>query len=310
MAWVAGSVLVAGAGFAAIYTQVARSDRGSHLRCVLVALGFLLASRPATGQLADYYRGTVVNDEFTGQPTELELFIYVRTDSSTIGWMRVSKPLGGSGVTAVVARDLDSLYFITVTTTSDTIIWASPQRTGTLEGRYWIKGPNFAGQGGRWRLLPQPRVSSAALLLLAVSVGGFCVLLLAALSSAQYRRWWAWRAKHMSVGSDDRQKLGGVRGWLAWFVLGQSLLATGLMVTVREAADLFGGTWMLGATVDGMRPLLFIEAAAHFFQLFGIVLGLILNLATLAVSADVLGVDARTRCSLRRRGHHCWLWPG
>jgi len=33
---------------------------------------------------------------------------------------------------------------------------------------------------------------------------------------------------------------------------------------------------MLGAAIDGMRPLLFFEAAAHFFQLLGIVLGLVL----------------------------------
>jgi len=247
-----------------------------YMRIALLVLSVLVAHRPAAAQIADHYLGTVVNDDMTGQPAELELFIYARSDSGTIGWMKVGNPLGGSGATAVVARDLDSLYLVTVTTTGDTLIWAAPQRTGTLEGRYWIKGTNYDGQGGRWRLVPQPRISKAALFLFAVAVGALCILALAALSAARYQRWWGWRANPVCHTADDRRKLSGVQGWLAWFVLGQSLLAIYLLVTIRDAVDLLGGTWMLGAAINGMRPLLFLEAVGHCFQLFGIVLGLFL----------------------------------
>ena len=243
---------------------------------VLLALAVICSPHAALGQVADYYRGTVVNDDFTGQPADLELFIFDRTDSTTAGWMQVGAPLGGSGITSVVARNLDSLYLITVTATADTLVWASPRRTGILEGRYWIRGPNSAGQGGRWRLLPQTRISPTALTLFAICAGALCVLLIAALSVAGHQRWWAWRSERVSPTAEERGRLNGVGGWLAWIVFWQLIIAVYLLATAHDTAGAFGGPWMLDAAIPGMRVALFIEGTAHSFQLFGIVLGIVL----------------------------------
>src|SRR5579885_2054757 len=106
-----------------------------------------LAGR-ATSQVADYYRGTVINSELSGNPAVLEFVVLSRTDSATTGYLKVGKPLSGSGFSAAVPRDLDSLYLITITTAGDTIVWASPTRNGIICGQYWIKGAQFGGQGG------------------------------------------------------------------------------------------------------------------------------------------------------------------
>src|SRR3954469_21691201 len=67
----------------------------------------------ATAQTADLYRGTVVNSGLRNRPATLELAIVNRTDTLTTGWLAIGSPLGGSGFTVLVPRDLDSLYLVT-----------------------------------------------------------------------------------------------------------------------------------------------------------------------------------------------------
>ena len=86
----------------------------------LAALSLSLGvAAPLGAQAADYYRGTVVNAASTNRPATLELIVFQRSDSQTVGWMKVGTPLRGSGVTSGVARDLDSLYLVSNTAALD-----------------------------------------------------------------------------------------------------------------------------------------------------------------------------------------------
>lgn len=248
------------------------------IRVVLFATG-LVATAPTRvrGQIADYYRGTVVNDAHTGEPADLELFVFSRSDSTTAGFLKVGPPLGGSGVTGIVRRDMDSLYLVTMTPEGDTIVWASPQHAGTLEGRYWIRGARYAGQGGRWRLVPAPRMSQAALVLFSLGAGALLVLGIAAASAASYPRWWAWRLRRAGPATaNERHTLNAVAGWLGWVTFTHSCLAIYALVTIGQIVSSFGGSWMFASAIDGMRSELVLEAIGHFFQTIGVIVGLVL----------------------------------
>jgi hypothetical protein len=163
------------------------------MRSILIGLLSLTAlSAPCVtlAQSADYYSGTVVNSSLRGRPATLELSIYSRTDTAIVGWLSIGVPLGGSGFVAAVPRDLDSLYLISVSAAHDTIVWTSGTRTGTLGGTYWIKGGQFAGQEGTWRLEPQPHLSATTLGLIALFIAVASVLLIYLAATWMSDRWW------------------------------------------------------------------------------------------------------------------------
>src|SRR2546421_10801090 len=133
---------------------------------ICLSIGLLAGTASSLGgQLADYYRGTVVNGQLRNRPATLEFSILQRNDSQTVGWLQIGPPLGGTGLASAVPKDLDSLYLISVSQTGDTIVWASDTRTGRIGGRYWIRGGPYTGQGGTWRLEPRPRGPVATLVL-------------------------------------------------------------------------------------------------------------------------------------------------
>lgn len=243
---------------------------------LLCALGTCLP--PAVlAQSADLYRGTVVNSEVPDSPASLELSIFSRTDTATTAWLGIGAPLVGSGFAAIVPRGLDSLYLVSISSAQDTIIWASATRTGTIGGRYWIDGGPNDGQEGTWRLEPQPHLSVATLTMIAlfIAIGG--TLLVYVASTFAMDRWWKRRDASLLVLPDEqRQKLDSIGGWLALFVVANALVAVYMLVTVSEVTETLSTTWMLSSAIPGMRPTLMIEAAAHLFQVLGLIVGLVL----------------------------------
>ncbi len=266
--------------------DLAPAERGAHrvlsraaVTCAVgTCLMLALRATPSGAQLADYYRGTVVNAGLTDRPATLELYVFQQSDSQSTGWLRIGLPLGGSGQAVLVPHDLDSLYIVTASLQGDTIVWASATRNGTIGGDYWIRGGGSEGQSGRWRLQPQARVSRASLMLLALFVAGVCLLAISGAAVYLCDRWWRWREAAGPKHLLDAQyhSLNGIGGWLLWIVIGDALVVLYQLSTLRQLPQLFGGTWMVAALVPGMRPALVVEGAAQIFQVMGIVGGLLL----------------------------------
>lgn len=232
----------------------------------------------ATGQIADYYRGTVANAQAPSQSSTLELSIFRRTDTSTVGWLKVGTPQRGTGVAGVVYQDHDSLYLVSTSKEGDTTVWASETRTGAIGGHFWVSGGPHEGASGRWRLTPRARISSSTLaaISLVMSLAVLSILYLGAVYLSD--RWWAWREARPMAGVSDaqRREWSAIGGWLAWITFAQSMLLIYLLITSKEIWSTFEGGWMVGAAAPGMRVLLVIESAAHALQINGVAIGLLL----------------------------------
>ena len=243
-----------------------------------ISLAAVTVAAPVRAQLADYYRGTVVNGQLRDRPATLEFSIFPRSDSQTSGWLGIGRPLGGSGLASVVARGLDSLYLVSVSQTGDTIVWASETRTGTIGGRYWIRGGPYVGQGGTWRLAPHRRLPVATLVLTALFMAVAALLVVYAVGVYSCERWWRWQEARPMEGITEVQLRAwrSIGGWLAWIVVTNSILVLYLLARGNEIGEWLGPSWMFGAALPEMRPVLLVEAAAHLFQILGVSLGLLL----------------------------------
>lgn len=243
----------------------------------LICLTGICSAEGASAQSGDLYRGTVVNSSFPDRPATLTLSIFSRTDTSTTGWLGIGAPLGGSGFAAIVPRGLDSLYLVSISRTQDTIVWASATRSGTIGGRYWVRGGQWEDQEGTWRLEPQSHLSVTTLTLIAlfIAVGG--VLLVYIASTYAVDGWWQRRNASLSTLPDEqRQKLNSIGGWLALFALANAVVAIYLLVTIGEVTENLGTTWMLASAIPEMRTTLMMESATHLFQALGLIVGLVL----------------------------------
>jgi hypothetical protein len=249
------------------------------MRSALFGLFLVFGLLPSvTAQTADLYRGTVVNSGFRDRPATLELSVVSRTDTLTTAWLKIGSPLGGSGFTVLVPRDLDSLYLVTVSQAQDTIVWASGTRAGTIGGTYYIKGGQFAGQAGTWRLEPQARISATALTLIALFFAVSIVLLLYVGATFACDGWWRRRdpARIVGLTPEVYSKLDSLGGWIALTLVGNSLVALYLLATVGSVFTSLDSTWMMGTAVPGLRTPLLVEAITHFLQIVGFGVGLVL----------------------------------
>lgn len=247
----------------------------------LVSVGAALAAfasaSPVEAQVADYYRGTVVNAQLRDRPATLEFSVFERSDSTTTGWLKVGPPLGGSGIAAVLEQDLDSLYLYSTSQTGDTIVWASATRTGSIGGSYWINGGPYTGQGGTWQLEPQPRIPVATLVLAALFIAVSVLLMIYAVAVYSCDRWWKWQeGRPVRITDAQLRDWRSIGGWLAWIVVTSCILVVYMLARVTEIGDSFGSTWMLGAVIPSIKPVLLIESAAHLLQVLGVGLGVVL----------------------------------
>ncbi|MGH7679285.1 MAG: hypothetical protein ACRENU_12510 [Gemmatimonadaceae bacterium] len=231
----------------------------------------------AAKDIADYYRGTIVNNQLPDARVPLELFIFHRSDSATSGWLRSGPPLETKGLTGVVVSGEDSLYLVTYAASGDTIVFGSETRTGDIGGEFWVSSGRHLGQGGSWRLVPAPRLSPATLGMMACLIAGGALLGLFALAGYGADRWWSWRNRQpLAVTDMQRAQMSSVGGWLVFIIVVQSIVAISLVVRYREVGEGLGDAWMLGAALGGFRPVLLIESATHVLQLLGLVGGIVL----------------------------------
>jgi len=241
----------------------------------------VLASAPPTprGQAADRYRGAVVNSSLPSSPASLELSVFHRSDTLTVGWLTIGAPLAGSGIAVGFLRGSDSLLLVSMSPRGDTILWTSPSRSGSIGGSYAIRGGQYAGQSGQWQMQPVPAPSRLPLIGAAIATSVALTLAMLGIARAAKERWWRWRTSTPLRPMPDQQRysLTGVGGWLALFVLG--VIATILLkiATLDDAvANLGKGAWMMAPAIAGIRPVLFVESVFHFLQIVAPLVGLTL----------------------------------
>jgi len=245
---------------------------------VAVALIAFQATSRAEAQIAEHYRGAARSSADPHSPASLELSMFSRNDTLSTGWLAIGQPLVGSGITAAIRQGPDSIVLVTASTSGDTIVWMSPHPTDALGGEYRIIAGQYAGQSGEWSLRPDPvvpgsvRFAAAIAVALLVLVGLF--LLAKRFAPAYWRRRLVSSSGMSEMHTRDWSQVGG---WLAFFVLGAVGTCVYLLFTMGDVtSSIAGSTWMLGAAVPRFRIGLFVEGTAHFLQLFGTVVGLVL----------------------------------
>ena len=186
------------------------------IAAVLLIAGGLTSSTIAQ----DRFEGTVRNSE-VATPAALEWSIFTREDTTTVGWLKISPPLEGSGIVYGFLRQRDSLLLVSVSRTGDTIVWTSPAQAGHIGGVYRITGGPWEGQFGSWQLAPGKSVSKWPLLLAVVMMTVLLIELLMTAAESHSQRWWAWRRKTPTrmLSDSERQEYGLVSGWLGWFAI-------------------------------------------------------------------------------------------
>jgi len=231
------------------------------------------------GQAADHYRGAVVNSSLPSSPASLELAVFDRSDTLTVGLLTVGAPLGGSGLAVGFLRGGDSLLLVSMSRSGDTILWTSPSRSGSIGGSYAVRGGQYAGQSGQWQMQPMPAPSRLPLIGAAIATSVAITLAMLGIARAAKERWWRWRASTplRPLPAQQRSSLTGVGGWLAWFVLGVIATVLYKIATLAGAVDNLGtGAWMIAAVIPGIRPVLFVESVFHFLQIVASLVGLTL----------------------------------
>jgi hypothetical protein len=239
--------------------------------------------RDAFAQLSGRYEGVAekLGSEPGGAP--IHLTVIAPGDTMSMGYLAVGAPLGYSGVVYSFPQGGDSIVLVSHAASGDTIDWMSPTRTRSLGGSYSIRGGPNKGQYGRWKLTPIPPPPLFAFALTTTAIGFALVLVAAILWVARRSSTAWWRERVPAPGSpieeSRRQQLTGVGGWLALFVVGNSLVVLYMTATSGEIFEnVSGTTWLLGDVISGMHPVLWIEAAAHAFQVVGTAVGLVLIL--------------------------------
>ncbi len=132
---------------------------------VLVAflLCMVACASPPAGPVR--YEGVAVNYESAAAPTTnsiagtLTLIASPGAESSWTGEVLIGAPLLGSG-SANVAAWGDSLLFLSVSATEDTLLWLGKREGTAYVGSYIVAGGPYSGQGGRWAVR---QVSSQAI---------------------------------------------------------------------------------------------------------------------------------------------------
>jgi hypothetical protein len=235
-------------------------------------VGFSLAcSEPATE-----YHGSATTDAVSDSAASLRIVFWTRTDTSFSGYLVAGAPAEIHG-SAYGWHERSALKIATVSTGSDTIIWTSHKSDDEIGGRFEIVGGPRAGQEGTWRAqlakgsaaspetLRTPTFGSLALRVVAA------LLLTLVIGAAASR--WVWRdpvPPEPEVDSFATNPLIGVSGWLALFVIGQSIIVVTRALAMPEAlASLGGASWDLGTLAPALRPMLVIEAAFHVLQVVG-----------------------------------------
>jgi hypothetical protein len=245
---------------------------------VASALIALLPTHRADAQIAEHYRGAARNSADPHSPASLELSMFSRSDTLSTGRLSIGEPLVGSGITAAIRQGPDSIVLVSASASGDTIVWFSPHPTDALGGDYRIIAGQYAGQRGEWSLRPDPVMPGSARLAAALALAVVILAVVFWLARRVAPAYWRRRLASPSEISDmDTRDWTRVGGWLAFFVLGGVGTCIYLLFTTGEVASTLGrGTWMLGAAVPRFRIALFVEGTAHFLQLFGTVVGLVL----------------------------------
>jgi hypothetical protein len=242
-----------------------------------IAFAVLLVAGPLGGQVSLRYAGTAENTQVPGSPAKIELSLFARSDTISVGWLRIDPPLGGSGIAYTFSHP-DSTVMVSISPSGDTIRWQSPGNGRSFAGEYSIFGGIDRGQSGTWSLTPERDPSRPILIAAAVFLGVAAVLGLLFLARRLQRRWWNWRSSSGPlVSPSETESLSGIGGWLAWHMFGVGLVSVYMLATFREIGSEVGtGVWMLEGVVSYIRPLLLIESAAHVFQLLGFAIGIYL----------------------------------
>lgn len=120
--------------------------------CTTVGALILAFSSPASGQLS--FEGLATNLGYPNQPSEPQsarVQLTVGERHSDAGQLLIGSPLGGSG-RVTFYRWADSVLFISVSGTADTITWLGRHAHSQLAGIYHVAGGRSAGQWGEWSL--------------------------------------------------------------------------------------------------------------------------------------------------------------
>jgi hypothetical protein len=250
-------------------------------RRVVLALSLALASLACGGRDATRYVGTASDAIVPDSAGQFALTLWAHTDTSMVGYLRVSAPARGSG-SAVLEHVGSGLQLRTVSEQGDTVAWTSQQSDEAIGGKYSFVGGRTSGQGGTWRakLVDGPPATVESLRQMNRALPPFDAIwpsmLIVALIVVAAR--WVRAAPVVVMPLREPGQTVGIRSWLALFVFGQTV--TVLMMTAKLGTLLSpfeDGSWDLGGAIAGMRGLLIVESTVHLAQIILPAIGIYLT---------------------------------
>ena len=263
-------------------------------RCALALLVLLtsLACRTDNGTWS-LYEGSVTSDSSPDSPAVARLTVSSDGDTAFSGYLEIAEPLARTAGGVWGWYPPDSVAFLTLSATEDTILWTAPRPTTAderLDGSYEVIGGRGDGQGGRWSAtlergsalrprdsspvaVPQEPVSRLPWLALIL---GFVVLSVATGWALQPSS--VTRADPATLSATDAQ-VDGVGGWMIWFLFGQGVTILWTLVELPTAyAPFHDGTWEMGQVLPAFQPILMLELLVSSIQIAAPALGMYLTL--------------------------------
>jgi len=236
------------------------------------AAAVVLVVAGCAGSRVSRYQGTATSDA-DAKPLQLTLTVTSRADTSFGAYMKVGTWPARSG-DGFGWFPNETLNLLTISPAGDTVLWKSSRYENELAGRYAVLGGGRSGEVGYWSARLVHGVSLGAIkhgLGIVARVGIVAeplLTLLIILAFGWFVARWILRAPARSTSSTPatpfRRDLEGVGGWLAFFVLGQSVTALLALVRIPELwSSIAEGTWDLGGALGGVRWLLVLESVFH-----------------------------------------------
>jgi hypothetical protein len=204
----------------------------------------------------------------------LTLTFWAHTDTSFGGYLRVGPPVSVGGG-AYGWHDDGALQIATVSNAGDTVIWTSRAVDTLIGGHYRVTGGPHDGQAGTWRARLQRgsaatqaslRKRDRTAVTMGAVLGAVAVLVLVLAVARWIRREPLPPLPPQGDAWSAFARLRCISGFLAWFLIGQSVAPVIALARLPAATDMIRDSWPLGALSPLMHPLLVLELVFHVAQ--------------------------------------------
>ena len=258
------------------------------MRAIAAVALLTLVACDSGGATWSLYHGTVTSDASPPATATARLTVAADGDTAFAGYFEIDKPLAHRAGSVWGWYLPDSVAFLTVSASEDTVLWVAARPADTterLDGRFEVIGGRSSGQRGSWTATLSRGISITSLTTISHGTSGrvsWLVFVLGFLGLSIATGWALrpdspLRAEPPILSATDAE-VNGVGGWMVWFLFGQGVTIIWTLVQLRTVyAPFHDGTWEMGQIFAGFHQLLTLELLMASLQIAAPLLGLILT---------------------------------